>query len=147
MATYSFKDVLAAISGNGVTVSMGNGAGAAEEGITIEPTEEIDTMTIGADGSPMHSLHADQSGKITVRLLKTSPVNALLMGMYNFQTSSGLFHGQSVLNVTNIATQDSISCTSVAFARAPRVLYAKDGGVMEWEFNAGRIIRTLGFNV
>ncbi len=33
------------------------------------------TMTIGADGEVMHSLHADKSGTVTVNLLKTSPTN------------------------------------------------------------------------
>ncbi len=31
---------------------------------------EKDVRTIGADGQPMHSLIADKSGKLTVRLLK-----------------------------------------------------------------------------
>ncbi len=144
MATYSFLDVNAAIVGPGGAIPMGNGSGNAEEGISVEATEDIDTMTIGADGTPMHSLHADKSGRIVVRLLKTSPVNALLMGLYNFQTASGAFHGRNVITITNIATGDVITGRSVAFRKVPNLSYAKDGGTNEWEFNAGKIDRVLG---
>ena len=64
--TYSFLDTQASIQGPGGAFSIGAGAGIAEEGITVEPNVDQDTMTIGADGTGMHSLIADQSGKITV---------------------------------------------------------------------------------
>ena len=44
MSTYSFLDVQATIVGPGGAFSLGSGAGVAEEGISIEPTGEIDTM-------------------------------------------------------------------------------------------------------
>lgn len=142
--TYSFLDVHAAIVGPGGAISLGTGAGNAEEGITIEPTGDINTMTIGADGTPMHSLHADKSGKVMVKLLKTSPINAKLSLMYAFQTSSGANHGQNILSISNGATGDIITCRAVAFEKAPSINYAKDGGMNEWSFSAGIIDRTLG---
>lgn len=144
MSTYSFLDVNAALVGPGGSVNLGNGAASSEEGITIEPTEDIDTMTIGADGSVMHSLHADKSGTVTVRLLKTSPVNEKLAQMYAYQTASGATHGQNTLSLANTATQDVVTCQQVAFKKAPSLTYAKDGGMNEWTFNAGIIDRTLG---
>jgi hypothetical protein len=104
-------------------------------------------MMIGSDGTPMHSLHADRSGKVTVRLLKTSPSNAILSIAYALQTASGLLHGQNTLTISNPVTGDVITCQSVAFAKAPSIKYAKDGGVQEWEFNAGTIDRTLGAGI
>lgn len=144
MATYSFNEVFCNLVGPGGSISLGDGAGNAEEGITIEPTEDVDTMTIGADGTPMHSLHKDTSGQVIVRLLKTSNKNQALATMYALQTSSGSTHGQNTFIVGNNWTNDVISCTEVAFKRAPTITYAKDGGLNEWAFNAGRIVRTLG---
>ena len=144
MTTYSFLDVVASIVGPGGAINLGQGAATSEEGITVEPTDDIGTMTIGADGTPMHSLHANKSGSVTVRLLKTSPVNAKLSQMYAFQTASGANHGQNTISIGNSATQDSITCQQVAFKRAPTISYAKEGGVNEWHFNAGIIDRTLG---
>lgn len=144
MSTYSFLDVTASMVGPGGAINLGQGAAAAEEGITIAANEDIDGMLIGADGTPMHSLHADKSGTVTVRLLKTSPVNQKLMQMYAFQTASSASHGQNTISIGNAYTNDVITCTQVAFKRAPDVTYAKDGGTLEWVFNAGKIDRVLG---
>lgn len=142
--TYSFLAVQATIAGPGGNFNLGNGAGAAEEGITIEPAGDKSTMTIGADGAGMHSLHADKSGTVTVRLLKTSPQNAKLQAMYDLQTADSRLHGQNVIAITNTGSNDNIGCRGVAFKKAPTIAYAKDGAMMEWTFDAIAIDRLLG---
>ncbi len=142
MYTYSFLDVQAALVGPGGSISLGNGAGAAEEGITVEMTEDKNTMTIGADGTPMHSLHAGKGGTVTVRLLKTSPVNNNLSLMYNLQTASGALHGANVLTLSN-SLGDQITCRAVAFKKMPSQTNAKDAGINEWTFDAGIVDTTL----
>jgi hypothetical protein len=144
MSTYSFLDCNVAIVGPGGAINLGAGAATSEEGISVNPTGDIDSMHIGADGTPMHSLHADKSGEVSVRLLKTSPVNQRLSQMYALQTSSGSNHGQNTISISNSVTQDSITCQQVAFKRAPNLTYAKEGGTVEWQFNAGIIDRSLG---
>ena len=141
---YSFLEVQAAIAGPGGTFNLGNGSGAAEEGITIEMTAEKDIMTIGADGTPMHSLSADNSGMVTVRLLKTSPVNAQLQAMYDAQKLDPSLWAQNVITISNTNSGDSVGCRSVAFKKLPNNVYAKEGGMNEWEFNAGAIDTLLG---
>lgn len=86
MSTYSFLDVQATLVGPTGIVQLGYGAAVADEGISIEAAGDKNTMIIGADGEGMHSLHADKSGTVTVRLLKTSPTNAKLMVMYDAQS-------------------------------------------------------------
>jgi len=142
--TYSFLDVTASISGPGGAFSIGAGSGNAEEGITIVPTGPMNGMLIGADGEGMHSLYADRSGKVTVRLLKTSPTNAQLMQMASFQRSSGALHGQNVLVISDTSRNDSIACRQTAFAKIPDITYAKDGGTVDWEFDVVRIDPNLG---
>lgn len=142
--TYSFLDVNAAITGPGGAFSLGNGSGVSEEGISIAANEDIGNMHIGADGSGMHSLHADKSGKVTVRMLKTSPTNQQLSSLYAFQTASGASYGQNTIVITDKSRGDVITCENCGFARAPDVNYAKDGGVLEWVFNSTRITRSLG---
>jgi Protein of unknown function (DUF3277) len=143
-ATYSFLDVHAAIVGVGGSFSLGSGAGAAKEGITITQTEDIDTMTIGADGQGMHTLHADKSGKVTVRLLKTSPTNALLSAMVAFQRTSGANHGNNTITIVNSTTGDAITCEQCAFSRIPDITYAQEADVIQWVFNAVTINIGLG---
>lgn len=141
---YSFLNFNAAITGPGGAFSIGNGAGVAEEGISFSPTGDISGMVVGADGSGMHSLYADKSGKVTVRLLKTSPTNALFSAMYAFQTANSANHGQNTITGVDSQRGDVITCTQVAFSKAPDLTYAKDGQIVEWEFNAVRIERVLG---
>lgn len=141
---YSFLDVQAAIVGPGGAFSLGSAAGAAEEGITVDPSGEISGMQIGADGTGQHSLYGDKSGKVTVRLLKTSPTNKLLSALYNFQTASAASHGQNTITVTDMVRGDVITCRQCAFAKAPSITYGKEAGTQDWEFNAIAIDRILG---
>lgn len=146
MTTYSFLSVNCSLVGPGGSVNLGQGAGASEEGITIEPAEDIDSMVIGADGTPMHSLHANKSGNASVRLLKTSAINQLLMLLYSFQTSNPANHGQNTLTLTDNNLGDLVICRNVAFKRAPNLVYGKEAGMNEWSFTVGQIDRTLGAN-
>jgi hypothetical protein len=144
MATYSFNDVVAAITGTGGTVNLGAGAAIAAEGISIEPVEDKNVMTVGADGQTMHSLVASSAATVTVRLLKTSPTNRLLQEMFNVQTASASTHGSNVITIRDVARGDTITLTDVAFKNSPSLTYAKEGGTVEWVFDAGRTSRVLG---
>jgi Bacteriophage KPP10, Structural protein ORF10 len=145
MATYSFLSIVATISGPGAAAfPLGQGAGVAEEGITVEMTAEKDTMTIGADGSGMHSLSADNSGKLTIRLLKTSPTNNLLSLMYNLQKPNPALWGQNIIVINDVLRGDQISAKQVAFSKHPNLTYAKEGGTVEWEMMAVKIDQLLG---
>jgi len=125
------------------TFSLGPGSGNAEEGITVEMSEDKDTMTLGADGTLMHSLHAAIAGRITIRLLKTSPTNGFLSQLYNTQTVSAAFHGQNTISIQDKARGDTITGSQMAFMRFPNVVYAKEGNIMEWAFG-GLINQQLG---
>jgi len=144
MATYSFQDTSFTITGVGGAISLGSGSGSAEEGITIEPIEDKNIMTIGADGSVQHSLIASRASTITIRLLKTSKVNAQLQQMYNLQTASALTHGKNVITGRDIARGDIITFTEVAFSKQPTNTYAKEAGIVEWMFHCGVQVQILG---
>lgn len=147
MATYSFIDVGAAIEGPGGNINLGNGAGVAEEGITVERIEDLNTMTTGADGGVMHSLHASNAGTVRVRLLKTSPTNALLQAMLNHQRLSSANHGNNVIRIQDHQRGDVISCRDVAFTGPPALTWAKQGAMNEWIFHAGHVDPILGLGV
>ncbi len=142
--TYSFLDCQASIDGPGGSFACGNGSGIAEEGISIEPTTEIATMVIGADGTGQHNLMADRSGKVTFNVLKTSPLNALMMQLYEFQTSAGYLYGQNTIVVSDSARGDVITMAQAGFAKAPTIKYGKVGEMQVWEFKAVNITRVLG---
>lgn len=142
--TYSFQDVTATIVGPGGSFSLGSGSANADEGITISAAGDKNTMTVGADGEVMHSLHADKSGQVTLRYLKTSPLNQQLMALYVAQATDSRLWGKNLITVTNPASGDVISCRSCAFKKKPDLKYAKDGDIIEWTFDAGKIDTILG---
>jgi hypothetical protein len=155
MTAYSFADVAMTLVGPGGVIALGNGtpnpavslgfgAGVAEEGITIEYEQDRGKLDIGADGQPMHTLRTNASGTVTVRLQKTSPLNAVLMDMFNFQTLSSLNWGQNVIVVSDPALGDVVTCNSCAFKRPPNLTYAQDANTNEWGFLVGQILPTLG---
>lgn len=133
---YSFLNCQASMAGPGGFVNLAAGAAAAEEGLTIEAAEDKNVMTIGADGQGQHSLIASNASTVTVRLLKTSPVNKALMIMYNLQTTSSSLHGINVITVTDSARGDLNVLSQVAFKKKPTLTYAKEGGMNEWTFDA-----------
>ena len=147
MSTYSFTDVVAAITGIGGASILGSSAGAAEEGITIEAVADKNVMVIGADGKSQNSLIANEASTVTVRLLKTSPINAVLQVMYDLQSQSTLFWGLNVITIRDIARGDSITLTHCAFKKRPTINYAKEAGNVEWTFDCGHTIAILGIGI
>lgn len=142
MGTWSFLDVKAGITGPGGAFSLGSDTEVSEEAISVEPTGDKNIMTIGASGAGMHNLRADKSGTITVRLLRTSPRNAQLQALYNYQTAAGKTHGKNTITITNKETGEIITATKVAFAKESARTFAVEGGVLEWIFHA---IKVTGF--
>jgi hypothetical protein len=144
LPTYSFADVYGLLSGPGGSVPFGNGTGQAEEGISFEQSEDKNRKTAGASGDVMNALILDDSGKAHIHTLKTSPINAALNQMFNFQKLSSLSWGLNLLNMTNPVSGDQYSCVQVAFTRRPSNTFGKDPNALVWEFDCGHIFVTLG---
>lgn len=138
MATYSFQNVTASIVGSGV-VDLGFGSGNAKEGITVEFNEPRNAMYIGADGSVMHSLKANKSGTVTVRLIRTSDQNSQLQLMANAQYLSSSLHGNNVITIRDKGNSEVCVCRSCAFRNPASRNYAEEAGIQEWVFDCGEI--------
>lgn len=142
--TYSFIDVQASLVGPGGSFRLGYGEATADEGITIATANDKNTMTVGSDGSVMHSLRADNSGQVTLRYLKTAPINARLMALYNAQKIDSRLWGKNVITVSQSVAGDIATAIQCAFKKVPDLTYATEGGIVEWVFDAGRIEEMLG---
>lgn len=132
MATYSFINIAASIVGPGGAFSLGYGSGDAKEGISIEMIDSKNRMDVGADGQIMHSLRAANAGRVTVRLLKTAPTNALLSSLYNFQRFSSILWGQNAFSLADTARGDLVVASQMAFVKQTDLTYAEDGDYNTW---------------
>jgi hypothetical protein len=144
MAVYSFLDITASLVGPGLDADLGQGSAVADEGISIVMAGDKNKMTIAADGEGMHNLNADKSGTITVRLIKTSPMNSVLQTAYDAQTLSATLHGQNVFLMRNIRSGDTHAARSLAFKKKPDIKEGKEGQMLEWTFDAIKIDSILG---
>lgn len=143
MSAYSFLDVQASIVGPGGSITIGSESGAADEGITVEATERS-SMQTGASGDVVHSLHGAKPGKMTLRLLKTSPINSQLSVMAGLQLASSALHGQNIISVVNPTSGDVVTGRQCAFKKLPNLTYGKEAGTNEWEFDVGMLDEILG---
>lgn len=144
MATYSFKDVSATLTGAAGFINLGYGSGSAKEGITVTLAQPRNNMTVGADGEVMHALRCDKSGTVTVRLLYTSPVNSQLQTMFDAQSLSSSTWGANVLAIRNSGNSEIVTCRDVAFQGQPERVYNEDGQMLEWVFDCGKIDTATG---
>jgi Protein of unknown function (DUF3277) len=141
---YSFLNVTCFMIGPGLAVNLGAGAGVAEEGIDIEPAGEKNKMDIGSDGTGQHTLLADDSATAKIRLLKTSPYNAVLQAAYDFQSASSAVWGQIACTVTDTGRGDVTVLQVGAFHNKPKLVYAKEGPMLEWNFDFVKHTTVLG---
>lgn len=141
---YSFLNVQAAIAGPALVANLGAGAAVAEEGISIEASEDKNTQVIGADGNGQNTLVASDAGTVVFRFLKTAPINALLMAAYDYQSSSSSRWGQNIITVNDTARNDYTVAQSCAFKKKPTIVYDKAGPMLEWTFDSIKITTILG---
>lgn len=144
MPTYAFQKVNGTYLGPTGKIDLAQGAAVAEEGITIEAAGDKNTMTIGADGKGMHSMHADKSGKVTLRYLKTSPTNQKLQLAYDAQQLDPALWGKGVIQIGIADTGESTACLECAFKKKPTIEYKKEGEFIAWEFDTTQIETILG---
>jgi hypothetical protein len=143
MPSYSLSKVVATITGPGGSFQIGAGAGVSDEGIEIE-TNERSVKQMGADGVGQWSFLADKSGRLTLTLLKTSPVNAQLMAMFHTQSLDPALWGQNVITVVETSSGSTVSARQCAFTKVPTQKFAKEAGTNEWEFESLRVDTVLG---
>lgn len=132
MATRTYDPKQVAFSYKGYTLS-GYADGTF---IEVEFDEDSFTKYIGASGEGARSRNANRAGKITVHLMSTSPDNDVLSA---FEAADRL---GSADGGTGPAFGKDVSGTSQFLARdawikkLPKVDFAKEISVRDWEFDA-----------
>jgi hypothetical protein len=143
MGTYSFLDVQASVVGPGLTAQIGSTSGAAKDGLSTEFDEDKTVITTGSDGTIMTSLRASMTGRVVIRLLKTSPINNVLNTAFNFQRTSSANWGQINLRVVDKARGDVVTGRQMSFLRHASNVWAEEGNILEWTF-VGVVNEVLG---
>lgn len=144
MGTYSFKNIKGSLTGPGTSgIDIGVTSGAAKDGISVSMAEDKNRAETGAGGEIMHSLNASDTGTITIRLLKTSRMNAFISALYNFQKENPAAWGQNQIRFADTVRGDVVTGSEMAFVKQSDLGYATDGNTNEWAF-VGRVYEQLG---
>ena len=140
-AAYSFLDVFASITGDGIAHSF---TGHAQEGYSIMMGGTRNTLVVGAGGDGMNSLRAGRNGSFHLRLLKTSLSNQILSDNFAYQAASAATWGKNVILVRDSARGDTINISGAAYSKFPDNGYGENGNIIEWVWDATFIDSTLG---
>lgn len=65
-------------------------------------------------------------------------------GVDNYQAQSSANWGRNTITVRDVARGDTVTCSYVAFAKAPDKVFAQEGGTLQWTFHAGKIEGQIG---
>ncbi len=127
LGVYSFKNVVFAIDGRTVT-----GFDDGDDVIAIDGnTSELGTPKIGVDGSAVVSISADESVKITFKLLSTSPFNKYLLQKVKRMSHGGAFPLLKV-SFLDTSTGESGGSSEGVIIQKAKITHGKSDSTREW---------------
>lgn len=114
--------------------------------ITIQRDKEPWTLVTGSDGRATRVHNANNSGKITLDLMQTSPSNAFLSSMFNYDSQHK--NNDGVFNImVKDATGLSVDNSSSAFiATYPERVYGSGVNGRSWVIGCGVLESFIGGN-
>lgn len=125
---YSFPNVSFTIDGSLVV-----GFSDDEDCIMIEPTTDLGTPKVGADGTSMVAITADQSATVTLKLMPNSPHNAWLTS--RAQRMRGAAIGGLVFPVgfSDLSSGETGGCTQASIRNVTNIQRGPTISVREWK--------------
>lgn len=126
--TFSFTNVAFSIDG-----SLVNGWDEGDDCLTIEPTTELGTAKVGADGTSIVSITADQSATLTLRLLPVSPFNAYLRSKVSRMRSGAITNLTFPVGFTDLSSRESAGCTNAIITQIPTDTRGAMVNSLEWK--------------
>lgn len=102
--------------------------------VTAERNQQTYTLTVGADGKGARTKSNDRSGKVTLRLMQTSPSNDSLDALAALDEVSGT--GVGALVVKDVLGTTLVHAESAWIQKPANVEFGKDMGEREWVFES-----------
>jgi len=131
MKAYGFGTVVVTV--NRVPI---DGFAGGDDCVSTEKSVVNISAVVGASGEMMANISADQSGKITLKLLKTSTSNKYLTGLLkrqNLAIANGVLPGLTV-RVQDIARNDIVIMQPAFIEKTPSNAFGEKGKEREWVF-------------
>lgn len=111
-----------------------------DDAISIEMTEDLFTLAVGAGGGQVRSKSANRSGLVTLRLQAAHPVNGYLSALQVADDTTGA-------GVVELAIRSGLSVHAAEKAyikKSPNRTYGATDGTIEWEIQCAALVQTHG---
>lgn len=127
LTLYSFKNVTLTID-NRKVIGFWEG----DDAITVERDTDLGTPKVGADGASVVSVTADQSAKLTIKLMPNSAMNQYLEQRVKIMRAGG----QAVLAIAlrDTSNGEGGGCTAAVIIKEPSKSYGAEADGREWVF-------------
>lgn len=131
LTAYSFQFVVLTIDGREV-----NGFWEGDDAITVERNADLGSAIVGADGSPLMSITADQSAVLTLKLQASSPWNRYLSQKVKRMRGGGNIDVMTI-GLRDTSTGEGGGCSSAVIMREPPLSLGVTATEREWAIYCG----------
>jgi hypothetical protein len=132
-AAYSMKNVAIVIDGQ-MVLGLWDG----DDAVQVAPITEVGTMMVGADGSSIFSVHANEGATITVRLQHTSPAHRQLMQKLQRQRAVGCRQLGFPISILDVCSNEGGATDAAFIQAAPNDQKGVNAAAREWVLVTGQ---------
>jgi hypothetical protein len=125
---YGIKNVAFTIDGVSV-----KGFAEGDDVISIERTTELGKPIIGADGTSILSITADESATVTIKLLPNSPHHSWLQGRARRQRANPSSSLVFAIGFVDMSNGESGGCTQAMVSKEPSIQRGANASEVEWQ--------------
>lgn len=110
--------------------------------IQVERNNPTFTVISGASGETARVKSNDKTGKVTLTLMATSPLNDTLTGFMKADEIRN--NGKFPLSIRELTGTTVLASLEAWVSKPPRVEYGKENGTREWEIEVGTLEMFVG---
>lgn len=110
-----------------------------DDHLSIEYTSDGYTKTTGVDGYTGRARIADESARVTISLLQTSPANLILETIYQLDRNTPAGAGVGFFSINDINGPTIYAARCAWIAKRPDPAWGRDIKTRDWMIDAGRM--------
>ena len=114
--------------------------------INAEYNEDLYALKVGADGEATRSRNNNNSGRVTLTLLATSPSNAALSSLFNLDLFTPGAVGTGPLLIKDRSGSTIVSAETAWIVKPPAMEFAREASEREWILETDNLLFFAGSN-
>jgi len=136
MEKFSFKNC--SVTFGGLILS---GFADGDNVVEIVPNQEMFALMVGAKGDTTRTQTSDESARITVNLLQTSPSNKDLEAIHFADKETGA--GILPLQIVNLDDDATYFCSTAWIIAPPTITLGQNPNAVSWVFEVEKVERVI----